>query len=199
MSGPVAMRTFQPIPFALFPDHCCRHNPRRDGDNRIADQHHDRRQETSDGCHRRYIAIADGRHRHDRPIDTVRNIIELRTGLVPFYHIHDRTDRSHQNQDKKEKHEYLRCTDPKRFQQHITFFQEVKQLKDTKNADQPKRTNHKQVARAGKEKTQIDRQCRQQIHNPEKAENIFFRIWRAIDTNQVFKSEESRKHILQYP
>ena len=85
MSGPVAMRTFQPIPFALFPDHCCRHNPRRDGDNRIADQHHDRRQETSDGCHRRYIAITDGRHRHDRPIDTVRNIIELRTGLVPFY------------------------------------------------------------------------------------------------------------------
>ena len=116
MSGPMAMRTFQPASFTLFPDHCGRHNTRRDRDNRITDQHHDRRQETSDGCHRRYVSVANSRHRHDRPIDAVRNIIELRTGPVSFHHIHNRTDRSHQDQDKKEKHEYLRSTDPERLQ-----------------------------------------------------------------------------------
>ena len=35
--------------------------------------------------------------------------------------------------------------------------------------------------------------------DPEKAENILFGFWRAIDTNQILKSKESRKHILQYP
>lgn len=77
MSRPVAMRTFHPIFFTLFPYHCCRHNPCRDSDNRITDQHHDRRQEAPDRCHRRYVSVADSRHRHDRPIDAVRNIIEL--------------------------------------------------------------------------------------------------------------------------
>ena len=116
MSRPVAMRTFHPIFFTLFPYHCCRYNPCRDSDNRITDQHHDRRQEAPDRCHRRYVSVADSRHRHDRPIDAVRNIIELRTGLISFYHIHYRTDRSHQDQDKKEKHKYLRCADPERLQ-----------------------------------------------------------------------------------
>ena len=112
MSGLMAMRTLQPAPFTLFTNHCGRHNPRRNSDNRITDQHHDSREKTSDRCHRRYISVADSRHRHNRPIDAVRYIIELRTGLVSFYHIHYRTDRSHQNQDKKEKHKYLRCADP---------------------------------------------------------------------------------------
>ena len=112
----MAMRTFQLASFTLFPDHCGRYNPCRDGYNRITYQHHDRRQETSDRCHRRYVSITDRCHRHDGPIDTVRNIIKLRAGLVSFYHIHDRTDRNHQYQDKKEKHEYLRSTDPERLQ-----------------------------------------------------------------------------------
>ena len=153
----MAIRTFITASFPLFPDHRRRHDPCRDRNNRVADQHHDSRKKTSgrrNGC---YIAIPDSRHRHNRPIDTVRYVIKLRSGLVPFYHIHDRPDRSDQDQHEKEKDENLGCTDPERFQQQVPFLQEIKQLEHTKDPNQPECPDHNQIARTGKEKTKVDR------------------------------------------
>ena len=85
VSGAVAVGAFLvPSAFIVF-HHGGRNDSCRYGDDRIADKHHAGRKE----------------------LDTVRDVVELGIGLRALYHVHQRSDRSHQNDDEQEKDGYL--------------------------------------------------------------------------------------------
>ena len=112
-----AMRTSQQAAFPMFFHHCSRNNTRWNRNDRIPDQHHTSRDKTSDRSNRGNISIADRSHRNNRPINTIGNVIELGIRLCPLDHEHDRSDRSNQDQDKKEEYEYLPAAQPQGYQQ----------------------------------------------------------------------------------
>lgn len=103
------MRTFF-ISGAGFLHHRCRYDARRYGDNRVAQQHDQCGEETSGTRHRGNVTIADGGERHDRPIYTIQDVIEPRRVIRSFDHIHQRTERDGQNQDKEEENEDFATT-----------------------------------------------------------------------------------------
>lgn len=165
MTGSEAMRASQGYPPAVFLHHRGRNDSGRHGNDRIADQHHTGGDKTADRCHRGDVAIAHGRHRNDCPVDAVGDIIELRIGLRPFDHKHNRSDSSHENKHKQKENEYLPATHPQRNEQQVPFFQIIEHLKHAEHADQPEGSYNQQIACTGKEHAQIERQRSQQSGN----------------------------------
>lgn len=61
---------------------------------------------------KRYVAIANGRHGDDGPVDAVGDVVELRVGGIAFDGIHHRAHGCDEDEHEKEEDENLRCTDP---------------------------------------------------------------------------------------
>ena len=109
VSGAVAVGAFLvPSAFIVF-HHGGRNDSCRYGDDRIADKHHAGGKELSESGDRGDVTIAYGGHGDDCPVDTVRDVVELGIGLRALYHVHQRSDRSHQNDDEQEKRRLSSC------------------------------------------------------------------------------------------
>ena len=68
--------------------------------NSVTYQHDTTRKEFPQGGDRSYISVTYGGKRDASPINTVGNIAELRIGFSSFNHVHQCSDRYHQNNHK---------------------------------------------------------------------------------------------------
>ncbi len=108
----VATGTASLLQLLMFAHHRSRDNARRDGYDGVADEHNDGREEAAHGGNGRDVAIADGRHGDDGPVDAVGDVVELRVGGIAFDGIHHRAHGCDEDEHEKEEDENLRCTDP---------------------------------------------------------------------------------------
>lgn len=141
---PVAVTTWATAFLQCFmlSNHRCRNNASRDSNNCITDQHDNSRKEPSQRRCRRNIAIPDGCHRDNRPINAIRNIIKPGIRIRSFYHIHHRSHRSYQDQDKEKEDKDLRGADPQRAQKQISFVNKLEKFEDTEYPNQTKSPDH---------------------------------------------------------
>lgn len=191
MSGAVAVGAFLvPSAFIVF-HHGGRNDSCRYGDDRIADKHHAGGKKLSESGDRGDVTIAYGGHGDDCPVDTVRDVVELGIGLRALYHVHQRSDRSHQNDDEQEKDGYLLAAFAQGGEQPFAFVQEIEQLEYTEYAYQTESADDEQVTCAGEKQADIEREGSQQVYNAEETEYVFPWAGRTVNACQVFESEES--------
>ena len=108
----VATGTASLLQLLMFAHHRSRDNARRDGYDGVADEHNDGREEAAHGGNGRDVAIADGRHGDDGPVDAVGDVVELRTRGIAFGGIHHRAHGRDEDEHEKEEDENLRRADP---------------------------------------------------------------------------------------
>ena len=181
----------------VFVDHGGRNDTGGNSYNSVTDKHDDCRQETAQWSDRCDITVAHGCHGDNGPVDAVGNIVEFRTGLCAFNHIHDRAHGSDQNKDEEKENEDFGRTDPQRAQKQVAFVDKKEKFENTEHTDQPERTDDQQIMGAMKEKAEVDRQSGEQIDDAEKTEDVFAWFFQAVDTCQVFYGEEESEQVFQ--
>lgn len=194
----VATGTASLLQLLVFAHHRGRDNARGDGNDGVADEHDDGRDEAAHGRDGRDVAIAHGGHGDDGPVDAVGDVVELRARGIALDGIHHRAHGRDEDEHEKEEDENLRRADPQRPQQQVAFVDEGKELEDAEDADEAEGADDEQVVCTVEEETQVDGQCGQQVDDAEKAENVFPRFFQAVDACQIFNGEKQCEHILQY-
>lgn len=189
--GTVAVGALFFHPPLVILHHRDRDNARGNGNDGIADQHHNSRKEFSHGGDGRDVSVANGGHGDDCPIDAVRDVVELRIGLRAFDHIHERSDGGHQNDNEEKEYGNLLAAFAQGRQQKFTFNKEIEQLEDAKYPYQTKGADNEQVACSGKEQTDVERQRSKQVDDAEEAENVLFRLGRTENARSILEGEEA--------
>ena len=168
-----------------------RYDTGRDGDDRITHDHKDGSNNLPETGLRRQIAIANGGHGHNRPVNTARDT--GKTVRLPLDQVHQRTDHTDDQQHGKNEDGNLPSTHSQGFQDDLTFAYIEGELQHPEYPQYAQRPHRHQVLPAGEENAQVGGQDRDQVYDPVKAEDIPPRAPDADDAYDVLDREQEGK------
>ena len=165
-----------------------RDDPRRDGDDAVADDHYSRGESAPDRSLRRDVAIADGRQRHDGPVDAHRDAGEAVS--LALDHVEERADDDDQRQHRQQEDADLTAARAQRTQQHVGLRQVLGEFKNAEDAEQAQDADDQEVLAARDEQAQVGRDDRQQIDDAEEALRVGERAADADEPQEILNGEE---------
>ena len=112
VSVTMAARAFALFTLFVLAYHRCGDNACRYGYDGVTDKHDDSRDETPDRGDRGDVAISDSGHCDDGPVYAIGNVVETRSWMVAFYHVHHSSHGSDKDEYEKEKDGNLWGTHP---------------------------------------------------------------------------------------
>lgn len=142
---------------------------RGDGDNRVAQQHDERREEAAEEGDGRDVAVAHGGHRDHRPVERRAQVGEGGIGLSALNDVHHGAHTCNQNQHKEEIDGNLVEALAQRPQQQLPLVDEGEQAEDAEDADEADATQDDHVAGVGDEDAEVGWQDGQQVDDAEEA------------------------------
>lgn len=171
---------------------------RGDGDDGVAQQHDEGREQSAEGCHGCDVAIAHGGHGDDGVVDGCSKVGELGVGLVAFDEIHERADARHEDKHEHEVHHDFAHTASQGLQQQIALVEKAEELEHPEDADEAERAQEHHVARAGEDDAEIGWDGRDEVDDAEETKCIVSRPWRTIEPGAVVDGEKQGHECLQH-
>ena len=179
----------------LVDDSGC-HDTCWDGDDGVTEEHDDGRKDFAKECDRCDIAITHGGERDDSPIDAGGEVGELGAWESSFHHEHECAQAAHENYDEKEKHEDAVEAFPDGNEQEVAFVDKLEKLENAKHTEQSEGTELADVACSRENPNDVERNGGEEIHNAEKAEDVFALAWRAPNANDILHREDECEDVL---
>ncbi len=163
------------------------YDTRRDSYNGVTDEHHHRKQGLANAGSRNRVAVTYSSHGNDAAVDAVKNGVNIRIIIATLNNPENAAHTDVQNEDEEEKHENLVHTLLQRDEQFVTFFQEVQHSENTEYADNSERSQTYVVAKWNDA---------EKVYYSEETKCVFFWVWVAVDTQNIFADEEQLKQYL---
>ena len=181
-------------------NHGGRHDTRGNGDDGVAENHDDAREDAPDGGDGGDVAIAHSGEGNNGPIDAGTDVGELRVRLPTFDHEHEGAKNDDEDEDKKKIDKYLPEAETDALHEQIAFVNESEELQHSEDANETDGAQNEEVARIGEAGNEgdIEWQRSEQVDDAEETEGIVLASGRTVEAEDVLKGEEEGEHILKY-
>ncbi len=166
-----------------------RNDAGRNGDDAIAHDHDGRSQDLTESSVGRDVAVADGGHGNDGPVDGDRDAGEA-VGLA-LDEVHHRANDDDNGQDRTQKDDDLAGAGAHCRCELTGLTHEVGELEHPKNAQQPEGANHQKGLSTRDDQAEIGGEDRQQIDDTEEATRVASRTADTIEAQDVLDSENN--------
>src|ERR1043166_1728593 len=167
----------------------------RHGDDAIAHDHDEARQDAPEHCVRRDVAIANRRERDDCPVNAMRNTIEA--VLIAFDETHESAHDEDNHDDREKKHDDLGPAGPERSYERLTLLQVMRELQDAEDAQESQDPDHEKVISGPSDEIDVARQKREEIDYAVEAKDVPPRIPDTEQARDVFERENEGEYPLE--
>src|SRR5690554_1956660 len=168
--------------------HLYRDNARGDGQDAVAQYHNKGGDEFAEVGQGHNVAIAHRGKGDDGPVDAQRDAVE--TVLTVFDDVHETAEHGHQNDDEHHEYEYFAGAAAQGQHQQVAGAYKVVEFEDAVNAQEAHGTDDDEGLGIGRHQRKIGGQNGQEVHDAQKAENVFAGFGGAEYAQEVFGAKE---------